>query len=160
MYLPAPADVPAAGARPAAALAAPVPASAPRHPAGGPTTRAASGARSCGDYRRWSAIFAVGVSSQATAQSRDASMYEQYYGFVQPPFTLTPDPRFLYRSESHEEAITLLQQAIRRKEGFIVLTGDIGTGKTTSCRALLEQLDASVFTSLVLNPFLSVEELL
>jgi general secretion pathway protein A len=102
----------------------------------------------------------VGVSSQATAQTRDASMYEQYYGFVQPPFTLTPDPRFLYRSESHEEAITLLQQAIRRKEGFIILTGDIGTGKTTSCRALLEQLDASVFTSLILNPFLSVEELL
>ena len=100
------------------------------------------------------------MSSQATAQNRDTSMYEQYYGFVQPPFTLTPDPRFLYRSESHEEAITLLQQAIRRKEGFIVLTGDIGTGKTTSCRALLEQLDASVFTSLILNPFLSVEELL
>ncbi|HYS24095.1 MAG TPA: AAA family ATPase [Vicinamibacterales bacterium] len=100
------------------------------------------------------------MSSQATAQTRDTSMYEQYYGFVQPPFTLTPDPRFLYRSESHEEAITLLQQAIRRKEGFIVLTGDIGTGKTTSCRALLEQLDASVFTSLILNPFLSVEELL
>jgi general secretion pathway protein A len=87
-------------------------------------------------------------------------MYEQYFGFVQPPFTLTPDPRFLYRSESHEEAITLLQQAIRRKEGFIILTGDIGTGKTTTCRALLEQLDASVFTSLILNPFLSVEELL
>jgi len=87
-------------------------------------------------------------------------MYEQYYGFVQPPFTLTPDPRFLYRSESHEEAITLLRQAIRRKEGFIVLTGDIGTGKTTTCRALLEQLDAHVFTSLILNPFLSVEELL
>jgi len=87
-------------------------------------------------------------------------MYEQYYGFVQSPFTLTPDPRFLYRSESHEEAITLLQQAIRRKEGFIVLTGDIGTGKTTTCRALLEQLDANVFTSLILNPFLSVEELL
>jgi general secretion pathway protein A len=102
----------------------------------------------------------VGVSSLATAQTRDVSMYEQYYGFVQPPFTLTPDPRFLYRSESHEEAITLLRQAIRRKEGFIVLTGDIGTGKTTTCRALLEQLDANVFTSLILNPFLSVEELL
>jgi len=87
-------------------------------------------------------------------------MYEQYYGFVQSPFTLTPDPRFLYRSESHGEAITLLQQAIRRKEGFIVLTGDIGTGKTTSCRALLEQLDASVFTSMILNPFLTIEELL
>jgi general secretion pathway protein A len=87
-------------------------------------------------------------------------MYEQYYGFVQPPFTLTPDPRFLYRSESHEEAITQLLQAIRRKEGFIVLTGDIGTGKTTICRALMEQLDTATFTSLVLNPFLSVEELL
>jgi general secretion pathway protein A len=87
-------------------------------------------------------------------------MYEQYYGFVQPPFTLTPDPRFLYRSESHEEAITLLRQAIHRKEGFIVLTGDIGTGKTTICRALMEQLDSATFTSLILNPFLSVEELL
>jgi len=87
-------------------------------------------------------------------------MYEQYYGFVQSPFTLTPDPKFLYRSESHEEAITQLLQAIRRKEGFIVLTGDIGTGKTTICRALLEQLDSATFTSLVLNPFLSVEELL
>src|SRR5437868_4179690 len=89
-----------------------------------------------------------------------AQMYEQYYGFVQPPFTLTPDPRFLYRSESHEEAISLLIHSIRRKEGFVVLTGDIGTGKTTICRALLEQLDASTFTSLILNPFLSVEELL
>jgi general secretion pathway protein A len=87
-------------------------------------------------------------------------MYEEFYGFVQPPFTLTPDPRFLYRSESHDDAINLLLQAIRRKEGFIVLTGDIGTGKTTICRALMEQLDASTFTSLILNPFLSVEELL
>ena len=87
-------------------------------------------------------------------------MYEEFYGFVQPPFTLAPDPRFLYRSESHDEAITGLLQAIRRREGFIVLAGDIGTGKTTLCRALLEQLDQTTFTSLVLNPFLSVEELL
>src|ERR687891_2060793 len=87
-------------------------------------------------------------------------MYEEFYGFVQSPFTLAPDPRFLYRSESHDEAITLLLQAIRRKEGFIVLTGDIGTGKTTICRALLQQLDQTTFTSLILNPFLSVEELL
>jgi general secretion pathway protein A len=87
-------------------------------------------------------------------------MYEEYYGFVQPPFTLAPDPRFLYRSESHDDAITALLQAIRRREGFIVLAGDIGTGKTTICRALLQHLDASTFTSLVLNPFVSVEELL
>ena len=87
-------------------------------------------------------------------------MYEQYFGFVQPPFALTPDPRFLYRSESHEEAITQLLQAIKRKEGFIVLSGDIGTGKTTICRAVLEQLEPNTFASLVFHPFVSVEELL
>ena len=87
-------------------------------------------------------------------------MYEGYYGFVQPPFSLTPDPRFLYRSESHDIALQQVWQAIRRKEGFIVLTGDIGTGKTTLCRTLLEQFDETTFTALILNPFLSVEELL
>jgi general secretion pathway protein A len=87
-------------------------------------------------------------------------MYEEFYGFVQAPFTLAPDPRFLYRSESHDEALKGLLQAIRRREGFIVLAGDIGTGKTTLCRALLEHLDPTTFTSLILNPFMSVEELL
>ena len=87
-------------------------------------------------------------------------MYEDYFGFVQPPFSLTPDPRFLYRSESHDVALQQVWQAIRRKEGFIVLTGDIGTGKTTLCRTLLEQFDQTTFTALILNPFLSVEELL
>jgi general secretion pathway protein A len=87
-------------------------------------------------------------------------MYEDFYGFVQPPFSLTPDPRFLYRSESHDVALQQVWQAIRRKEGFIVLTGDIGTGKTTLCRTLLEQFDQTTFTALMLNPFLSVEELL
>jgi len=87
-------------------------------------------------------------------------MYEEYYGFVQPPFSLTPDPRFLYRSESHDVALQQVWQAIQRKEGFIVLTGDIGTGKTTLSRTLLEQFDPTTFTALVLNPFLSVEELL
>ena len=87
-------------------------------------------------------------------------MYEDFYGFVQPPFSLTPDPRFLYRSESHDVALQQVWQAIRRKEGFIVLTGDIGTGKTTLCRTLLEQFDETTFTALILNPFLSVEELL
>lgn len=87
-------------------------------------------------------------------------MYEDFFGFVQPPFSLTPDPRFLYRSESHDVALQQVWQAIRRKEGFIVLTGDIGTGKTTLCRTLLEQFDQTTFTALILNPFLSVEELL
>jgi len=87
-------------------------------------------------------------------------MYEAYYGFAEKPFSLTPDPKFLYRSESHANAFDLLQYAIRRREGFVVVTGDIGTGKTTLCRALLEEIDRATFTALILNPFLSEEDLL
>ena len=86
--------------------------------------------------------------------------YAAFFRFSQSPFSLTPDPRFLYRSESHDLALQQVWQAIRRKEGFIVLTGDIGTGKTTLCRTILEQFDQTTFTALILNPFLSVEELL
>ena len=87
-------------------------------------------------------------------------MYEEYYGLVEKPFSLTPDPRYLYKSESHASAFELLQYAIRRREGFVVVSGDIGTGKTTLCRALLEQIDRKTFSALVLNPFLSEEDLL
>src|SRR5947209_1757832 len=87
-------------------------------------------------------------------------MYEEYYGFAEKPFSLTPDPKYLYRSQSHADAFDLLQYAIRRREGFVVITGDIGTGKTTLCRALLEQIDRTTFTALVLNPFLTEEDLL
>ena len=87
-------------------------------------------------------------------------MYETYYGFTEKPFSLTPDPKYLFKSASHASAFELLQYAIRRREGFVVITGDIGTGKTTLCRALLEQIDRKTFTALVLNPFLSEEDLL
>jgi general secretion pathway protein A len=87
-------------------------------------------------------------------------MYERYYGLSEKPFSLTPDPKYLYRSESHGNAFDLLQYAIRRREGFVVVTGDIGTGKTTLCRALLERIDRTTFTALVLNPFLTEEDLL
>jgi general secretion pathway protein A len=87
-------------------------------------------------------------------------MYEQFYGFAEKPFSLTPDPKYLYRSESHANAFELLQYALDRREGFVVITGDIGTGKTTVCRALLEQTDRKTFTALLLNPFLSEEDLL
>jgi general secretion pathway protein A len=87
-------------------------------------------------------------------------MYESYYGFSEKPFSLTPDPKYLYRSESHGNAFDLLQYAIGRREGFVAITGDIGTGKTTLCRALLEQIDRKTFSALVLNPFLTEEELL
>src|SRR6187401_1844164 len=87
-------------------------------------------------------------------------MHEEYYGFSEKPFSLTPDPKYLYKSESHANAFDLLQYAVRRREGFVVVTGDIGTGKTTLCRALLDQMDRTTFTALVLNPFLSEEDLL
>ena len=87
-------------------------------------------------------------------------MYETYYGFTEKPFSLTPDPKYLYRSQSHADAFDLLQYAVTRREGFVVVTGDIGTGKTTLCRALLEKIDRATFTALVLNPFLSEEDLL
>ena len=87
-------------------------------------------------------------------------MYEEYYGLSEKPFSLTPDPKYLFKSESHGSAFDLLQYAIRRREGFVAITGDIGTGKTTLCRALLEQIDRKTFSALVLNPFLSEEDLL
>jgi type II secretory pathway predicted ATPase ExeA len=87
-------------------------------------------------------------------------MYESYYGFSEKPFSLTPDPKYLYRSQPHGDAFDLLHYAVRRREGFVVVTGDIGTGKTTLCRALLEQIDRTTFTALVLNPFLTEADLL
>ena len=90
----------------------------------------------------------------------NVSSYEPFYGLAQPPFTLSPDPAFLYLSPSHDSAIRQILQALRRREGFIVLSGDIGTGKTTLCRALLRQFDRTTLASLVLNPFLSIDELL
>lgn len=92
--------------------------------------------------------------------TRNPLMYESYYGFAENPFTLTPDPKYLYRSESHASAIELLQYAVERRDGFVVVTGDMGTGKTTLCRALLEKVDRKTVTALLLNPFLPEEDLL
>lgn len=102
----------------------------------------------------------AGALSRAFPRGRDDyQMYEDFYGFSEKPFSLTPDPRYLYKSESHANAFDLLQYAIRRREGFVVITGDIGTGKTTLCRAILDQLDRRTFTALVLNPFISEDDL-
>lgn len=110
--------------------------------------------------RQASAIVARELSGSATGQSPAASMYEAFYGLAQSPFSLSPDPRFLYPSESHDAAIQQILRALRRREAFIVLWGEIGTGKTTICRALVPQLDRHVFASLVLNPFLAIDDLL
>jgi general secretion pathway protein A len=100
------------------------------------------------------------VGAALTLRATGAETYEEHYGLEQAPFSLAPDPHFLYLSESHDEAIRQLLDAARRSERVIVLTGDVGTGKTTLARALLTRLDKTSFASLVLNPFVSVEELL
>lgn len=87
-------------------------------------------------------------------------MYEEFYGLKEKPFGLTPDPQFLFLSQSHREALENINYAIHQKEGFVVLTGDIGTGKTTICRALLNRMKPGTATALIFNPFLSPEELL
>ncbi len=87
-------------------------------------------------------------------------MYEKYFYFKEKPFHITPDPKFLYLSRNHREAIDLMNFGIREKKGFIMLSGEVGTGKTTLCRALIDRLPAKVGTALILNPVLSGKELL
>jgi general secretion pathway protein A len=87
-------------------------------------------------------------------------MYEAYFGLKENPFTLSPDPRYLYLSPRHQEALNCLIYGIGEKKGFIVVTGGIGAGKTTLCRALLAGLDGMTASALIFNPALSDIELL
>ena len=87
-------------------------------------------------------------------------MYLNFYGLHEKPFNLTPDTKFLYLSKNHQDALNNLIYGIREKEWFMVLTGDIGTGKTTIVRALLERLNEDTSSALVLDPLLEGEELL
>jgi general secretion pathway protein A len=86
--------------------------------------------------------------------------YEPFYGLKEKPFSLTSDARFFYQSRSHAPAFDDLLNAIKRRESLTVLTGDIGTGKTTLCRAVLQSLDRKTFSAFVTDPFASREELL
>lgn len=87
-------------------------------------------------------------------------MYQEFYQLLEKPFSLSPNPKYLYFSDCHQSAFNLIRYGIREREAFMVVTGDVGTGKTTICRAILESLEKNVFTALVLNPFLSDEDLL
>jgi general secretion pathway protein A len=86
-------------------------------------------------------------------------MYAEYYGFREKPFNLTPDPRYLFLSSGHQEALAHLEYGRRERGGFIVLTGEVGTGKTTVARHFLSTLDAHTATAVVLYPVLSAAEL-
>jgi general secretion pathway protein A len=87
-------------------------------------------------------------------------MYNEFYGFREAPFNITPDPRFLFFSERHRQAFDHLLYGITERKGFIQLTGEIGAGKTTICRALLERLGPAYRTALILNPSLTAAQLL
>ena len=87
-------------------------------------------------------------------------MYEKYYGFTDRPFNLTPDSKFFFASSKHEEALNCLLLAISERNGFVVITGEIGSGKTTVCRTLLNRLDQTTKAALVLNTHLGKKELL
>lgn len=87
-------------------------------------------------------------------------MYKDYYHLKEEPFNITPDPRYLYMTGHHREALNNLLYGIRERKGFICLTGEVGAGKTTLCRALLNQLGPGCRTALILNPMLTENQLL
>ena len=98
--------------------------------------------------------------SSAGAAASSSLTYEPFYGLREKPFSLSADPRFLFRSPAHGPAFDNLLAGIRRREGLIVLTGEIGTGKTTLCRSVLQHLDRRTFAAFVADPFVSREDLL
>ncbi|MBF0522917.1 MAG: AAA family ATPase [Candidatus Omnitrophica bacterium] len=87
-------------------------------------------------------------------------MYYRYYGFKEPPFNLTPNPHFFFESSQHTEALNTLLYAINQRKGFVVLTGDIGSGKTTVCRKLINKLSIRTRTALITNTHISGKDLL
>jgi general secretion pathway protein A len=87
-------------------------------------------------------------------------MYQQYFQFTRFPFTISPDPFFLYPSHQYQDALAHLTYGMQREGGFILLTGEVGTGKTTICRTFLQQLDDSVRLAYVLNTKLDAEDVL
>src|SRR4026207_1800520 len=99
------------------------------------------------------------VTVGKTPASRQ-SVYLDFYGLKEPPFNITPNPRYLFYSGKHREALNHLLYGIRERKGFVQITGEVGAGKTTICRALLEQLGNNFSTALILNPILDADQLM
>ena len=87
-------------------------------------------------------------------------MYHAFFGLDEAPFNITPNPRFLFRSRPHQEALAYLQRGIEERQGFIAITGEVGTGKTLLCRTLLDHVGGNVRTALIFNSFMSELDLL
>ncbi|EGV15926.1 ExeA family protein [Thiocapsa marina] len=92
--------------------------------------------------------------------SSRTSVYPKYFGLKEPSFSIAPDPHYLFLSEQHKEALAHLLYGAGESGGFVLLTGEVGTGKTTVCRAFLEQLPEGVEVALILNPAVTANELL
>ncbi len=87
-------------------------------------------------------------------------MYKNFFGFKERPFKLVPDPAYLFLSRSHEEAMAHLTYAMKQGDGFVEITGEVGTGKTTICRAFLESLDENTEAAYIFNPKLDSIQLI
>jgi general secretion pathway protein A len=87
-------------------------------------------------------------------------MYNTYFGFREKPFKLVPNPEYLFLSKSHEEALAHLNYAIAQGDGFVEITGEVGTGKTTLCRSFLENLDAGTVAAYIFNPKMGPKQLI
>jgi general secretion pathway protein A len=87
-------------------------------------------------------------------------VYREFYNLIEKPFSITPDPQFVHLSEHHRTAVESLLYGIYNRAGFMVVTGEIGTGKTTICRTLLERLDRNVKTAVIFNSLVTGRELL
>ncbi|WP_442975021.1 AAA family ATPase, partial [Salmonella enterica] len=109
---------------------------------------------------RWPTRRCGACAADAGAQRILRTMYAQFFGLSQEPFSIAPDPRFLFMSERHREALAHLLYGVRGGGGFVLLTGEIGAGKTTVCRCFLEQIPKRCNVAYIFNPKLTVEELL
>lgn len=92
--------------------------------------------------------------------AKEADVYLEYYGLREYPFDITPNPRFLFYSGKHREAFNHLLYGLRERKGFVQITGEVGAGKTTLCRALLEEISDTFTTALILNPALDADLLI
>jgi len=93
-------------------------------------------------------------------QAQPLATYEPFFGFSESPFSLAPDPRFLFASASHSAALAQVAHALERREPLVVITGDIGTGKTLLCRTVLQRLPFKTFLSVIHDPLLDSDDLL
>ena len=100
------------------------------------------------------------AATPAPADPLESLPYETFYGLTEKPFSLSTDPMFLYHSTAHDRTAQALLTSIGTRPGIVVITGPFGIGKTSLCRSVIEQLDRRTLTSFLVDPFLSVDDLL